>query len=1148
MAAGRKEYELLLKLQAALGGNFNTTFQSAMNTTKQLQNSLQDIQKVQNDISGYKKTQDAITATKTTVADLATKHGDLKKRLAETTAKEADLRAALEKSAKTTGTNTEEYKRLEAELKKTQDEKAKLTGEIKKTETATDKATQKLTEQEKKLDDLSKSLKDAGVNTAALTSENERLAKQYNDLKKAQEDYARASSELDKNREAIAATRTELLKTVGIATAAGAALYKGFVSPAAEIESAMKSIQASTGYTGEEMERVMAGVRAAALATGTDVHALAKQTMNLVETGGDIDLMLGQLEHGLNLANATGTDAGQTFDFLSAAMKTFGLDVDSTQAVVDSFAYTTTMTNLTLSQISDAFVNVGGSASQAGMGIDDVNAILVALSEAGLKGGAAGTSLNAILRNLSTPTDKAAAALAELNVELYDQYGASRDMLDVMADLEGALGDMTDEQRNHYQATIFDTVALKGWNMIAGEGVDSIRELSGELSGSVNAFDELGQAAGMAAMKLDGLEGDSAKAKAQMKEFALTMGEMLLPTFRKVMQTVTQVTEKITTFMVENKETVAIVAKVVAGLTAAKIAYLAVKLAVLQVQGVYKTIKVVKAAYVLMQQKDNAGKTISIGLLMKEGAVTKANVGALVMAKTALIAKTVATKAAAAAQWLFNAAMTANPIGLIIAAVAALIGIVILLVKNWDKVKDALLKVWETVKGVFSKIGEFFAGIFDKIKAPFVKAINWVKENWKTIVLFIINPFAGIFKILYDKCEGFRNFINGIVEKIKAIFGAIVGWFYNNVIQPLINIFAPIVQKIGEIFAKLWEIITVLFGVLASWFNDKVITPVVDFFRTLIAAIGGIFQKVWDTITGIFSVVVGWFSAKFTAAWDAIKAVFAVVGAFFSGVWDKITGVFSVVTGWFSAKFTEAWEAVKSVFSTVGAFFQGIFDKIKAIFTAIGTTIGNAIGDAFKFVVNSIIGFAEGMINKFIGAINKAIGLINKIPGVNIEPLTLLDIPRLEKGSSSTPDTFIAGDVGGKGGELVTNAKGRKVFTAAQTDAVLNNLNKLKAITAATDKQKSPSIMERVGGFFGAVRNAAAQKQEAALTQSPLPSMPSSGGGQSFTIQYSPTIHVDGNKPGDLEEKLKQNNESLLQMFKEYLRGQREDERRMGYA
>ena len=58
-----------------------------------------------------------------------------------------------------------------------------------------------------------------------------------------------------------------------------------------------------------------------------------------------------------------------------------------------------------------------------------------------------------------------------------------------------------------------------------------------------------------------------------------------------------------------------------------------------------------------------------------------------------------------------------------------------------------------------------------------------------------------------------------------------------------------------------------------------------------------------------------------------------------------------------------------------------------------GTKIGDAIGGAFKTVVNSIIGFAENMINGFIKAINVAIKVINLIPGVNIKKLDLLVIP-----------------------------------------------------------------------------------------------------------------------------------------------------------
>lgn len=83
------------------------------------------------------------------------------------------------------------------------------------------------------------------------------------------------------------------------------------------------------------------------------------------------------------------------------------------------------------------------------------------------------------------------------------------------------------------------------------------------------------------------------------------------------------------------------------------------------------------------------------------------------------------------------------------------------------------------------------------------------------------------------------------------------------------------------------------------------------------------------------------------------------------------------------------------------------------MFTSIGTTIGNAIGGAFKNVVNSIIRFAENTINGFIRAINGAIGLINKIPGVNIKRISTLNIPKLAKGGIiDSPTLAMVGEAG----------------------------------------------------------------------------------------------------------------------------------------
>ena len=88
---------------------------------------------------------------------------------------------------------------------------------------------------------------------------------------------------------------------------------------------------------------------------------------------------------------------------------------------------------------------------------------------------------------------------------------------------------------------------------------------------------------------------------------------------------------------------------------------------------------------------------------------------------------------------------------------------------------------------------------------------------------------------------------------------------------------------------------------------------------------------------------------------------------------------------WFGEKFRGAWKAIKNAFSNVGSFFSGIWDKIRSVFKSIGVKIGSAVGSAFKSTVNSVIRFAQGIINSFIGGLNKVVKIINKIPDAGFQ-------------------------------------------------------------------------------------------------------------------------------------------------------------------
>lgn len=101
---------------------------------------------------------------------------------------------------------------------------------------------------------------------------------------------------------------------------------------------------------------------------------------------------------------------------------------------------------------------------------------------------------------------------------------------------------------------------------------------------------------------------------------------------------------------------------------------------------------------------------------------------------------------------LLNAVMYANPIGIIVAAIAALIAALVVLYNKCEWFRNAVNAVitfiWNILKGIF----------------------NFIKDNWKQLALFLVNPFAGAFALLYKKCDWFRNKVNGFVSKVKQIF------------------------------------------------------------------------------------------------------------------------------------------------------------------------------------------------------------------------------------------------------------------------------------------------------------------------------------------------------------------------------------------
>lgn len=217
------------------------------------------------------------------------------------------------------------------------------------------------------------------------------------------------------------------------------------------------------------------------------------------------------------------------------------------------------------------------------------------------------------------------------------------------------------------------------------------------------------------------------------------------------------------------------------------------------------------------------GKLISAGgqVLMvtaKIVAAMQSERAAMIAKKVASVALAAASKAVAAGQWLVNAAMSANPIGLVIAAIVALVAIFVVLWKKnetfrkivtatWNAIKAAAVKVWGFLKA-------YFVTMFTVYKTIFSKAFTVIK----TVVTTVFNFLKSYFKTAFT------------------------------------------VYK--TIFVTAWNVIRAVTSTVFGRIKDVV--------RTVLSAVKGVISDVMGTIKSVWRTAWGGFKDVVTNVWDGI--------------------------------------------------------------------------------------------------------------------------------------------------------------------------------------------------------------------------------------------------------------------------------------
>lgn len=110
-----------------------------------------------------------------------------------------------------------------------------------------------------------------------------------------------------------------------------------------------------------------------------------------------------------------------------------------------------------------------------------------------------------------------------------------------------------------------------------------------------------------------------------------------------------------------------------------------------------------------------------------------------------------------------NAAVAANPIGALVTILAIVITSIVTFIATNEDARAAIGNVWNSIRDGISDA-------IEKVKGFLNNVIDFVKENWQALLLLLVNPFAGAFKLLYDNCEGFRETVDNLVLNITTAF------------------------------------------------------------------------------------------------------------------------------------------------------------------------------------------------------------------------------------------------------------------------------------------------------------------------------------------------------------------------------------------
>ena len=623
----------------------------------------------------------------------------------------------------------------------------------------------RLRSQRTELAEMSAAMEKAGISTRNFGAEQQRLQEQMAKMTALRERMAANASAIQANDARKAALKQKTLGPLagvispGLIGAAG--VFKT-MKTAARYEHELNKATAIGSLTPEERERQDKLYRELGMSTEFTTAQAAAAGVNLSRAGFKTSEIEAGLPAILNMATASDMSIDETASILADSLRGYNFKAGEMGKVADIMAKSANVANMDLRLMAETFKYAVPYANKLGVSMEELGAMTGIMADNGIKGSMAGTALREGLTRLAAPPKEAATALKKLKIQTVDADGNLLSMTTILKQLNKAMKGMGNAEQVEYMNAIFGKRGGTGMLSVISAYDDG--KLQKKLK---EILDSEGYSVKAAEIMRQGLTGSWAKLTSAIEGVSLSF--VTKDFSGGITGQIDDIAKKLTElakWLQAHPEFVTFATKFAKNFVLAKMAIFGAMYAFAQLKGVYLGVKgAVLAGHAAM-------------LLYK---------GGMTALTAAYGANSAVVKAATAAQWLWNAALNANPIGLTITAVAGLAAGAVLLYNKWEPfrkwwdetwtgIKDKTAAAWDWIKEKASGVADWFRELPDKFKGWIAAIPDHFVEMIKSLPSRIGEAFEEFGRYIKAKLKEFFTFNFSFGDMGKKIGAGVSAW------------------------------------------------------------------------------------------------------------------------------------------------------------------------------------------------------------------------------------------------------------------------------------------------------------------------------------------------------------------------------------